>query len=196
MTYQNEYDPTNYSAKDSALTGSDEKKLKGADFSDGSNGDFDRIRAEFIKIQQALTALGTTKGLFASCTFKGGPNALEPKSANNVSSITWPQQSGNTDFRFCRVQFANPIPGNDPEFPADPANGELDANVNIQVTPFSNANNSMPNGTDEAGVAGFVTATITNIDKNGCEIAFTQIDDNGQYQNVWYQAFCLLVAVN
>jgi hypothetical protein len=44
--------------------------------------------------------------------------------------------------------------------------------------------------------AGFVNSTITNIDKDGCEIAFTQLDSNGQQQNVWYQAFCLIVALN
>jgi hypothetical protein len=87
------------------------------------------------------------------------------------------------------VQFASPIPGSDFQFPGDPSNGVLDVNVNIQVTPFSNANNSL-------GAAGYVTATITNIDKDGCEIAFSQPDGSGQQQNVFYQAFCLIVAIN
>lgn len=133
--------------------------------------------------------IGTTRGLFASVTHAGGSGEVNPASANNVSSITWPQQAENPAFRFCRVQFSNPIPGSDSQFPADPANGVLDANVNIQVTPFSNANNSLT-------AAGFVSATITNIDKDGCEIAFTQIDGSGDSQNVWYQAFCLIVAIN
>ena len=133
--------------------------------------------------------IGTTRGLFASVTHAGGSGQVNPASANNVSSITWPQQSGTPTFRFCRVQFANPIPGSDFQFPADPSNGVLDANVNIQVTPFSNANNSLSS-------AGFASAVITNIDKDGCEIAFRQEDSSGVQQIVWYQAFCLIVAIN
>lgn len=133
--------------------------------------------------------IGTTRGLFASVTHAGGSGEVNPASANNVSSITWPQQGGNPAFRFARVQFASPVPGSDGQFPGDPNNGVLDVNVNIQVTPFSNANNNLSS-------AGFVNATITNIDKDGCEIAFTQTDNNGQQQNVWYQAFCLIVALN
>ena len=189
MAYTNDYSPTLYSDKDTALTGSDEKKLKGSDFSDGTNGDFDRIRAEFVKIQSALSSLGTTRGLFASCIFEGGSGQVNQDSANNVESVTWPVQADNDDFRFARVQFASPIPGSDGQFPGDPNNGVLDVNVNIQVTPFSNANNSLNS-------AGFVNSTITNIDKDGCEIAFTQLDSSGQQQNVWYQAFCLIVALN
>ena len=160
------------------------------------------IQTDIPEIQDDVTALqakvddlvasddiGTTRGLFASVTHAGGLGEVNPNSANNVSSITWPEQADNPAFKFCRVQFTNPIPGSDAQFPADPDNGVLDANVNIQVTPFSNANNSL-------SAAGFVTATITNIDKNGCEIAFTQVDGSGQYQNVWWQAFCLIVAVN
>ena len=192
MTYTNGYSPTNYSAKDTALTGSDEKKLKGSDFSDGTNGDFDRIRAEFVKIQTSLAALGTTRGLFASCTFKGGSGPIDPEQANNVKSVTWVNQTveGQPTWKFCRVEFTNPLDGTQ-DYPANPANGTLDANVNIQVTPFSNTNplNSL-------GFAGFVNATVTNIDKDGCEIAFRQTDFNGEQQVVWNQAFCLLVAVN
>lgn len=133
--------------------------------------------------------IGTTRGLFASVTHAGGSGEVNPASANNVSSITWPQQAQNANFRFARVQFGSPIPGSDGQFPGDPNNGVLDVNVNIQVTPFSNVNNSLNS-------AGFVNSTITNIDKDGCEIAFTQLDSNGQQQNVWYQAFCLIVALN
>ena len=135
--------------------------------------------------------IGTTRGLFASVTHAGGSGEVNPASANNVSSITWPQQAveGQPTWRFCRVQFANPIPGSDGQFPGNPSNGELDVNVNIQVTPFSNANNSM-------NFAGFVNATVVNIDKDGCEIAFRQTDFSGDQQVVWYQAFCLIVALN
>jgi hypothetical protein len=192
MAYTNQYTPTNYSAKDTAVTGSDEKKLKGSDFSDGSSGDFDRIRAEFVKIQTALAELGTTRGLFASCTFKGGSGPIDPTQTNNVSSVTWVDQvqEGQPTWKFCRVEFANPLDGS-AEYPANPSNGTLDANVNIQVTPFSNTNpfNSM-------GFAGFVNATVTNIDKDGCEIAFRQTALDGSQQVVWDQAFCLLVARN
>jgi hypothetical protein len=192
MAYTNEYSPTLYSDKDIAETGSDAKKLKGSDFSDGTNGDFDRIRAEFVKIQTALAELGTTRGLFASCTFKGGSGPIDPTQTNNVSSVTWVDQvqEGQPTWKFCRVEFANPLDGS-AEYPANPSNGTLDANVNIQVTPFSNTNpfNSM-------GFAGFVNATVTNIDKDGCEIAFRQTALDGSQQVVWDQAFCLLVAVN
>ena len=133
--------------------------------------------------------IGTTRGLFASVTHAGGPGEVNLAAANNVSSITWPQQAGNPAFRFCRVQFGTPIPNSDNDFPADPDNGVLDANVNIQVTPFSNANNSL-------SAAGFVSATVTNIDKDGCEIAFIQKDSSFVDQNVWHQAFCLIVAIN
>jgi hypothetical protein len=192
MAYVSEYFPTNYSDKDTALTGSDEKKLKGSDFSDGTNGDFDRIRFEFAKIQKELTALGTTRGLFASCTFKGGSGPIDPEQTNNVSSVTWVEQveEQQPNWKFCRVEFTNPLDGS-AEYPANPSNGTLDAKVNIQVTPFSNTNpfNSM-------GFAGFVNATVTNIDKDGCEIAFRQTALDGSQQVVWDQAFCLLVAVN
>ena len=155
------------------------------------------IQTDIPEIQARIADLvpgddiGTTRGLFASVTHAGGSGEVNPASANNVSSITWPQQTaeGQPTWRFCRVQFANPIPGSDSSFPANPSNGELDANVNIQVTPFSNANNSL-------NFAGFVNATITNIDKDGCEIAFRQTDFNGDQQVCWYQAFCLIVAVN
>jgi hypothetical protein len=67
-------------------------------------------------------------------------------------------------------------------------NGTLNADLNIQVTPFSNADNS-------AGFAGFVFATVTEITNYYTEIAFVQ---NGfdVDQAVWNQAFCLLVARN
>lgn len=155
------------------------------------------IQTDIPEIQQRLAGLvppddiGTTRGLFASVTHAGGTGEVNPASANNVSSITWPLQGGSDgapSWRFCRVQFANPIPGSDASFPGNPSNGELDVNVNIQVTPFSNANNSL-------NAAGFVSAVVTNIDKDGCEIAFTQ-NSNGVNQVVWYQAFCLIVAIN
>ena len=132
--------------------------------------------------------IGTTRGLFASVTHAGGSGEVVPASANNVSSITWPQQAQNARFRFARVEFESPLDGT-PEYPGDPDNGVLDVNVNIQVTPFSNANNSM-------NFAGFVNATVVNIDKDGCEIAFRQTDFSGDQQVVWYQAFCLIVALN
>ena len=133
--------------------------------------------------------IGTTRGLFASVTHAGGSGNVNLEAANNVVDISWPQQAENPAFRFCRVQFGTPIPNSDNDFPADPGNGVLDANVNIQVTPFSNNTNSLK-------MAGFVSATITNIDKDGCEIAFIQKDSNFVDQNVWHQAFCLMVAIN
>lgn len=155
------------------------------------------IQTDIPEIQDRIADLvpsddiGTTRGLFASVTHAGGTGEVNPASANNVSSITWPQQAaeGQPTWRFCRVQFANPIPGSDASFPGNPLNGELDVNVNIQVTPFSNVSNSL-------NTAGFVSATVTNIDKDGCEIAFIQKDENFVDQVVWYQAFCLIVAIN
>lgn len=153
------------------------------------------IQTDIPQMQEQIAGLvpggnvGTTRELFASVTHAGGSGNVNLASANNVVDISWPQQAENPAFRFCRVQFGTPIPNSDNFFPADPGNGVLDANVNIQVTPFSNNTNSL-------GMAGFVSATITNIDKDGCEIAFIQKDSNFVDQNVWWQAFCLIVAIN
>ena len=198
MAYNNSYTPTNYSAKDSALTGSEEKKLKGSDFSDGSGGDFDRIKFELDKIRvefdRLAQVIGTAKGVFASVTYPGGSGPVNSATTHNVSSVEWVNQTqsdGQPTWKFARVRFATPIPGSDGQFPANPSNGELDANVNIQVTPFANISPA-----NSLGFPGFVKATITNIDKDGCEIAFVQSDRSGVEQVCWYQAFCLLVAVN
>ena len=69
-------------------------------------------------------------------------------------------------------------------------NGTLDANINIQVTAFSNDSNSL-------GFAGFAYATITEIYPTHVEIAFQQTDrTGGQMQAVWNMAFCLMIAEN
>ena len=190
MAYQNEYDPTNYSNKDSALTGSDEKKLKGSDFSNGSNGDFDRIRAEFEKIQQEFQTVGTTKNVFAALTYNGSATTGNP---HNIKKVEWVTQTNEgSNWKFCRVEFTtgqNGTPNNSsPPSNGGIGNGTLDADLNIQVTPFSNADNS-------AGFAGFVFATITEITNYYVEIAFVQNGFTTQ-QAVWDQAFCLLVARN
>ena len=190
MAYQTTYSPTNYSAKDSALTGSDEKKLKGSDFSDGSTGDFDRIRAEFEKIQQGFETVGTTKNVFAALTYNGSAMSGNP---HNIKKVEWVTQTNEgSDWKFCRVEFTTGQDGtpNDvaPPINGGIGNGTLNADLNIQVTPFSNADNS-------AGFAGFVFATVTEITNYYAEIAFVQngfdID-----RAVWNQAFCLLVARN
>ena len=97
MAYLNSYTPTNYSAKDSALTGSEEKKLKGSDFSDGSGGDFDRIKFEFDKVRlefdRLAQVIGTSKGVFASVTYPGGSGPVNSASTNNVSSVDWVNQT-------------------------------------------------------------------------------------------------------
>lgn len=188
MAYQTTYSPTNYSAKDSALTGSDEKKLKGSDFSDGSNGDFDRIRAEFEKIQEGFETVGTTKNVFAALTYNGSAMAGNP---HNIKKVEWVTQTNEgSDWKFCRVEFTTGQDGrpNNETPPDDGKNGTLDADLNIQVTAFSNADNS-------AGSAGFVFATVTEITNFYAEIAFVQNGFDFD-RAVWNQAFCLLVARN
>lgn len=190
MAYTNQYTPTNYSAKDEAITGSDEKKLKGSDFSDGSSGDFDRIRAELSRIEDGFNTVGTTKNVFAALTYNGYATTGNPHNIKNVEWVT--QTNEGSDWKFCRVEFTTGQDGtpNNSTPPSDGGigNGTLDADLNIQVTPFSNADNS-------AGFAGFVFATITEITNYYVEIAFVQngfdID-----RAVWNQAFCLLVARN
>jgi hypothetical protein len=190
MAYSNSYTPTNYSAKDSALTGSDEKKLKGSDFSDGSGGDFDRIRAEFVKIQEGFNTVGTTKNVFAALTYDGFNKTGNP---HNIKKVDWVTQTNEgSSWKFCRVEF---LVGQDgtPNNTTPPANGgigngTLNADLNIQVTPFSNADNS-------AGFAGFVFATVTEITNYYVEVAFVQNGFNSDMA-VWDQAFCLLVARN
>ena len=188
LAYKNEYDPTNYSAKDTFLSGDDRKKLKGSDFSDGSSGDFDRIRAEFEKIQEGFETVGTTKNVFAALTYNGFATTGSP---HNIKDVQWVKQTtAGSDWEFCRVEFTTGQDGrpNNETPPDDGKNGTLDADLNIQVTAFSNADNS-------AGSAGFVFATVTEITNFYAEIAFVQngfdID-----QAVWNQAFCLLVARN
>jgi hypothetical protein len=190
MAYTNQYTPTNYSAKDTAVTGSDEKKLKGSDFSDGSSGDFDRIRAELDKIEDGFNTVGTTKNVFAALTYDGFRNTGSP---HNIKKVEWvPQTNDGSSWQFCRVEFSvgqDGTPNNStPPENGGIGNGTLNADLNIQVTPFSNADNS-------AGFAGFVFATVTEITNYYAEIAFVQ---NGfdVDQAVWNQAFCLLVARN
>lgn len=190
MAYTNQYTPTNYSAKDSALTGSDEKKLKGSDFSDGSSGDFDRIRAELEKIEDGFTAVGTTKNVFAALTYNGSAETGTP---HNIKRVEWVTQTNeDSDWKFCRVEFAKGQDGTQNNSTPPPnggiGNGTLDSDLNIQVTAFSNADNS-------AGFAGFVFATVTEITNYYVEIAFVQNGFTTQ-QAVWNQAFCLLVARN
>ena len=190
MAYENKYSPTLYADKDTALTGSDEKKLKGSDFSDGTNGDFDRIRAEFVKIQDGFNTVGTTKNVFAALTYDGFNETGNP---HNIKKVDWVTQTNEgSNWKFCRVEFKVGQDGstNNTAPPAGGGigNGTLNADLNIQVTPFSNADNS-------AGFAGFVFATVTEITNYYVEVAFVQ---NGfdVDQAVWNQAFCLLVARN
>ena len=192
MAYTNQYTPTNYSAKDSALTGSDEKKLKGSDFSDGSSGDFDRIRAELEKIEDGFNTVGTTKNVFAALTYNGSDKVGSP---HNIKKVEWVAQTNEgSNWKFCRVEF---ITGQDgrPNNEAPPGNGgigngTLNADLNIQVTAFSNADNS-------ASSAGFAFATVTEITNFFIEIAFVQLGSGtGFDQAVWDQAFGLLVARN
>lgn len=198
MAYTNSYSPTNYSAKDDLISGADGKKLRGSDFSDGSSGDFDRIRAEFQKIETGFNTVGTTKNVFAALTYSG---FTEQGSPHNIKSVEWVPQSGDPNaWKFCRVQFItgqDGTPNNSSPPDGGIGNGTLDADLNIQVTPFSNADNSLNS-------AGFVFATVTEITNYYAEIAFVQntayIQPSGEIEEgsraVWNQAFCLLVARN
>jgi hypothetical protein len=194
MAYTNQYTPTAYSAKDTAASGSDLKKLKGSDFQNlGKTGDFDRIKAELDKIEDGFNTVGTTKNVFAALTYDGFNETGNP---HNIKNVEWVRQSDDPDaWKFCRVEFTTGQDGtpNNSTPPPDGANngnlnGTLNADLNIQVTPFSNADNS-------AGFAGFVFATVTEITNYYTEIAFVQNGFDFD-RAVWNQAFCLLVARN
>ena len=190
MGYANEFDPRKFSDKDIAPTGSDEKKLKGSDFSDGANGDFDKIKKEFVKIEESFNTIGTTKNVFAAVTYNGFDTVGTP---HNIKKVEWVTQTNeNSNWKFARIEFLTGQDGsNNDVAPPDNGgigNGSLNADLNIQVTAFSNPDNS-------AGFAGFVFATITEITNYYVEVAFVQNGFTVQ-EAVWDQAFCLLVARN
>ena len=165
------YNPIHdYRAKDVLPSGSDQKVIRGADLSD-----------EFESISENMKAAGTTKPLFASVTYDGTSIYGTP---NNVAAVQWLAQPENSDIRFARVTFQSGVPN----LPQQP-NGTLDADLNIQVTPFSNANNSL-------GLAGVAAACITEITADYVEIAFIQTDLTFTWQFVSNQAFCLIVSEN
>lgn len=175
-----EYSPSNkFGSKDILPPGAAAKKIKGSDFD--------------VEFNAIASAIGTTKNLFAAVTY-GGSAAL---AGTNVASVRWLGQrvDGQPSWKFAYVSFLTGLDGTDNpnKFPteddADPINGVIDANLNIQVTPFSNASNSL-------NFAGFAFATITEIANYHCEIAFTQIDQNLQFQAVWDIGFCLMISEN
>jgi hypothetical protein len=209
----NSFDPTmnaanriDFESKDALPASSDAKRVMGVEFHE----EFSRIIHDFSQIKTELdklyTAVGTASELFASLTHGGGQENVSeandyasvplPAYSNNIKKVSWPTQSTDADgqpsWRFCRVEFLTPLAESALGYPPNPPNGAINAAVNIQVTPFSSNNNSL-------GVAGFVNTTVTNIDQYGCEIAFYQpVIEGGIHVNkpVWFQAFCLLVAVN
>lgn len=132
-----------------------------------------------LKNQISSIGVGTTKNLFAAVTYDGYRTV---GTTNNVTSVDWVDQGNG--WKFARVNFASPV-----RSASTRQNGTLDANINIQVTAFSNANNSL-------GFAGFAFPTITEIYPTHVEIAFQQSDLSGQFQAVWNMAFCLMVAEN
>lgn len=174
------YSPSDkFGIKDDLPSGAANKKIKGSDFD-----------VEFNAISEAI---GTTKNLFAAVTY-GGTAAL---SGTNVASVRWLEQrvDGQPSWKFAYVSFLKGLDGTDNPNPfpdedtAEPINGTIDANMNVQVTAFSNSSNNL-------GFAGFAFATVTEMANYHCEIAFTQIDENFQWQAVWNMAFCLLIAEN
>jgi hypothetical protein len=175
------YNPIHdYRAKDALPSGSDQKVIKGADLSD-----------EFESIRDEMFTVGTTRNVFAAVTYDG-QNTVG--TAHNVGQIQWKEQTAEgSTFRFAYIPFligldgqTNPNPNGDGQ---QIGNGSLNANLNIQVTAFSNANNSL-------GFAGFCFGTVTEIDNFHAEVAFSQNNFDGTHAAVWNQAFCLLVAKN
>lgn len=126
--------------------------------------------------------VGTTKNLFAAVTYDGQQIV---GTANNVAAVDWVEQTAEgSTWKFARVTFRDAFAGL-----ATRQNGTLDANLNIQVTAFSNASNSL-------GFAGFVFGTITEIYPTHVEVAFGSSYFDGSFQACWNQAFCLIVAEN
>jgi len=185
MAYQPNQSPT-WAERDGLDPNDSRRIIKGADF----GAEFDNIKSELDRIEDGLSTVGTTKNVFAALTYNGSATIGSPHNIKNVEWVT--QTNEGSNWKFCRVEFVTGQDGtpNNSTPPSDGGigNGTLDADLNIQVTPFSNADNS-------AGFAGFVFATITEITNYYVEVAFVQ---NGfsQDQAVWNQAFCLLVARN
>lgn len=126
--------------------------------------------------------VGTTKNLFAAVTYDGY-NIVG--SANNVADVDWVEQtSEGSTWKFAKITFRDAFAGL-----ATRQNGTLDANLNIQVTAFSNASNSL-------GFAGFVFGVVTEIYPTHVEVAFGSSYFDGSFQACWNQAFCLIVAEN
>lgn len=182
MAYQPNQSPT-WAERDGLDPNDSRRIIKGADF----GAEFDNIKSELDSIESSV---GTTRNVFAALTYNGSAATGNP---HNIKKVEWVTQTNEgSSWKFCRVEFVTGQDGtpNNSTPPSDGGigNGTLDADLNIQVTPFSNADNSV-------GFAGFVFATITEITNYYVEIAFVQ---NGfsQDQAVWNQAFCLLVARN
>lgn len=161
-----------------------ERVIQGRDF----GTEFNAIKTEFDSLEGSI---GTTRNVFAAVTYDG-QNTVG--TAHNVGQIQWKEQTAEgSTFQFAYIPFligfdgqANPNPNEDGQ---QIGNGTLNANLNIQVTAFSNANNSL-------GFAGFCFGTVTEIDNFHVEVAFSQNNFDGTHAAVWNQAFCLLVAKN
>lgn len=125
---------------------------------------------------------------FAAVTYNGSGKV---GTAHNVGTIEWRDQGNG--WRFAYIPFETGLDGSaNPDASgggAQGGNGILDANLNIQVTAFSNDTNSM-------NAAGFAYAVITEITNFHCEVAFVQADDQLIFQPVWNQAFCLSITRN
>ena len=170
--------------RDNAKSGTRPRRIMAEDFAT----EFNNIKAEFDAIEASV---GTTRNVFAAVTYDG-QQAIG--TSHNVGQIQWKEQTAEgSTFRFAYIPFligldgqTNPNPNGDGQ---QIGNGQLNANLNIQVTAFSNANNSL-------GFAGFCFGTVTEIDNFHVEVAFSQNNFDGTHAAVWNQAFCLLVAEN
>lgn len=181
MSYKPKYD---YRAKDSLPSGNTAKVIRGTELME----DFEQLGGQVDSLEEAL---GTTRNVFAAVTYDG-QNTVG--TSHNVGQIQWKEQTAEgSTFQFAYIPFligldgqSNPNPNGDGQ---QIGNGTLNANLNIQVTAFSNANNSL-------NFAGFCFGTVTEIDNFHVEVAFSQNNFDGTNAAVWNQAFCLLVAKN
>lgn len=183
FNYIDSLDPNNPTGFDQVSDGDDHiRGIKSA-----LKNTFPNVKGQVVASEDdlnKLTGVGTTKNLFAAVTYDGYNIVGD---AHNVpaNGVQWVEQTeAGSTWKFARVSFLTPFTTT-----TTMQNGTLDANLNIQVTAFSNANNSL-------GFAGFVFATITEIYPTHVEVAFAQTDHGGSWQVSWNQAFCLMVAAN
>lgn len=113
-TYTNSYSRTLYGAKDGLISGNEDKKLKGSDFQNGSDGDFDqiyqefdKIQAEFSRVQSNPPANGNVASVYYSDLFKG----VDPIGDGRVYSFNVASVASDSDTELNVVNYQNPLDG-------------------------------------------------------------------------------------